>query len=136
MADGPSQGSERAFFPPAVLELGGDGVYEVIGGEAFGVEHRLDEGVVSAAADAFDYREVLFAREAGGTDQDEAGYLLGVTGGVGEDNLAAEARSYEVVWWVLDILVQVVGEPFDEVIYGDFSTGGEVIVENVAVVDE
>ena len=136
MADSSPQSSERAFFPTAILEFGGNGVYEAIGGEAFGVEDRLDEGVVPAAADALRYREVLLTGEAGGADQDEARDLFGVSGGVGQDDLGAEAGADEVVRWVLDVVVQVIREAPDEVIYGNFAAGGEVVVEGVAVVDE
>ena len=86
--------------------------------------------------DALHHRQVLVAVDARGADQDEVRDLLGMADGVGQDDLAAEARADEVVGRALDELVEVVGEPFGQVIDRDLAARVDLLVERVAVVNE
>ena len=56
--------------------------------------------------------------------------------GVGQDDLAAEARPDQVIRRALDVLVEVVGEPIGQVIDRDLAPLIDPLVERVAVVDQ
>ncbi len=100
------------------------------------MEDGFDECTVLAATNALHYREVLVTGEAGGTDQDESSDLFRVAGCVGQDDLAAETGTDEVVRGALGKGVEELRELFNKVINIDLAAGGDVIVQGITIVDE
>ena len=83
-----------------------DRVDQLVAGEMAAVKHRLDQGVVIAAPDPFDHRQVLVAVEARRADQHQLRDALGMSHGDGQDDLAAQARADQVVRRALDEFVE------------------------------